>query len=288
MTNTPETPKQPVLVTHNIVCPECGGKKTYRAKVCVNCVVKTKPAPPTPAATGSQEDLLRRRNGALLNDIKDLQRIIKSLESRAGVEELISQAVVDAVEANPYMPAFQPSPPQSNKSSDHEMLLLVSDAHYPEVVNPEECYGQEFGPEICRRRMQQLRDAVRSYIARRDYAVRKLTIGVIGDMLSGDIHEELTVTNATPIAEALVDMSHMLFELGSDLAEVLPVRMVVMPGNHPSNNAQADGQVQVEQLRIPDGAHGQGACPRAVRRYRPEGSGVPLRGIRAVCRSNAR
>jgi hypothetical protein len=53
-------------------------------------------------------------------------------------------------------------------------------------------------------------------------------------MLSGNIHEELEVTNEQPMSKAVVDMSHILYDVGRSLAEHFPeVEMIVQPGNHP-------------------------------------------------------
>ena len=215
-----------------IACPKCNGPKSRSSAVCKSCVAN-KAAQRAPADSDSDADKLRRENGVLRADVGALRQSIGKLESRRAIEDTVAETLSRVVTANPYMPRFEAPRMDMKRAAKHEMLLLVSDAHFPEVVDPRECFGQSYGPEQCRLRMRQLRDATMSYIARRDYEVKRLTIGVVGDMLSGDIHEELIVTNAEPMAQAVVDMAHMLFELGSDLAAILPVRMVVMPGNHP-------------------------------------------------------
>jgi predicted phosphodiesterase len=53
-------------------------------------------------------------------------------------------------------------------------------------------------------------------------------------MLSGNIHEELEVTNELPIGEAMVKMAYALYDMGKAFAQEVPnVEMIVMPGNHP-------------------------------------------------------
>ena len=124
----------------------------------------------------------------------------------------------------------------SGQASPHEMVLLLSDAHYPEVVDPEVAMGLSYNPEIFERRLEKIRNVTIRYKQLREsaYPVRKLTVAMLGDMLSGDIHEELEVTNAFPTSEALVKLAYLLHDfLGSLVAEFGDVELVVIPGNHP-------------------------------------------------------
>jgi predicted phosphodiesterase len=86
------------------------------------------------------------------------------------------------------------------------------------------------------RRLSRIRDTIIRYkdLRASAYPTNKITVAVIGDMLSGTIHEELEVTNEHPISEALVTMAYALFDLGKALADGFPVvEMVIVPGNHP-------------------------------------------------------
>jgi predicted phosphodiesterase len=136
---------------------------------------------------------------------------------------------------NPYAPRLKEPEPFDAVASEHEMLLLVSDAHFPEIVNPEEALGISYGPETVRRRMEHITDRTKRLfdLHEANYPVQKLTIAVLGDMLSGNIHEELEITNAMPMGDALTEMSYMLFDMGRILSEDVNVEMIIMPGNHP-------------------------------------------------------
>ena len=220
-------------MSDKLICPGCKGPKTARAPICILCSreKRRREARERPKPSLADTDDTGQVVLALKSEVSKLKRRIKEQHQQAAVEAAVIQAVKKGLETNPYRPQFN----EAKKPTDGkcEMLLLVSDAHYPEVVSPDECYGVEYGPEVCRRRMGQIRDAVFSYLAARPYNVCRLTIGVLGDMLSGDIHEELSITNASPMAQALVEMSHLLTTLGASLGGAVPVHMVVMPGNHP-------------------------------------------------------
>lgn len=122
------------------------------------------------------------------------------------------------------------------KATSHEFVLLVSDAHYPEVVDPTVAMGLEYNADICVRRLEHIRNAAIRYKELREtsYPIQKLTVAVLGDMISGDIHEELEVTNQYPTPEALVKLAYYLHDMFLSLAAEFPaVEVIFIPGNHP-------------------------------------------------------
>lgn len=214
------------------VCPECKGKKSPMAQLCKTCRKKANTKPDL----NSADAVLHRENAALRADVTKLRTALKKERETQHMDQLLLQTIRRVLEQHPYQTVFHPPVDHGSDDGNHEMLLVVSDAHYPEVVDPAACFGIGYGPDICRERMQTLRDSTIQYYSLRTqaYKVRKLTIAVLGDMLSGNIHDELEITNSEPISEALVEMAMMLHEMGKDLAEVFPnVEMIIMPGNHP-------------------------------------------------------
>ena len=145
--------------------------------------------------------------------------------------------ILKFIEASPYKPQLRkPAVKKPKSGTEHEMLALVSDAHYPEVVDPAAAFGVKYDGDVCLRRMEYLRDKIIRYkdLRATSYPTSKLTVAVNGDMLSGNIHEELEVTNELPIGEALVRMTYALFDMGIAFAQEFPaVDFIVMPGNHP-------------------------------------------------------
>lgn len=183
------------------------------------------------------EDALRRDNGHLRGEVSRLTALVNAHESRTSVEDRAVAEILDFLEANPYRPQLAPRPDATPAGpKDHQMMLVVSDAHFPEVVDPLQTFGLSYGPDVCKRRMTYLRDKLIRYIDLRSSAfpIRKVTLAVNGDMLSGDIHEELAITNFMPTSQALTEMSYMLYDFGSAVSEMVEdVEMIVMPGNHP-------------------------------------------------------
>lgn len=186
--------------------------------------------------TESPSDLLKRENTHLRQELKRSTEVIKRFQGTATLEDRILRDIVEFIERNPYRPTLLPKRKHAPSAKDHEMFSLVSDAHFPEVVEPEATFGLTYNGDVCRRRMEYLRDTIIRYkdLRSTSYPTRKLTIGVDGDMLSGDIHEELEVTNEFPMTEAVTQMAYMLYDFGSACAEEFPeVEMIIMPGNHP-------------------------------------------------------
>jgi hypothetical protein len=190
------------------------------------------------AGQPTPEDKLRDENTELRQQVTHLETTLRSYRGQRRIEDRLVDKLAEFIERNPYRPQLRPYAPRGSdgKATAHEMLALVSDAHYPEVVDPAATMGLAYDGDICMKRMQRLRDVIIRYkdLRASAYPTRKLSVAVNGDMLSGVIHEELEVTNAEPMGEAMVKMAYALFDMGTALVQEFPVvEFVVMPGNHP-------------------------------------------------------
>lgn len=229
-------------------CPSkgCKNRMDAGASVCRRCFVKARQhklaSREKRLAEGrpTDEDLLRDENTEMRTRLKSLESVVSTYRNQARIEDRIVEDIRQLFEYNPYRPQLDLKatriPSSAKKATPHEMLLLLSDAHYPERVDPAAAFGVSYGGATCMNRM--------SYITRKTlrfaelhssaYPIRKLTVAVNGDMLSGNIHDELEVTNEKPIGEALVEMGSALIDMGSAFAQRFEeVEFVVMPGNHP-------------------------------------------------------
>lgn len=233
----------------------CGGPKTREAETCGPCR-QVKQREETEARrkqaldakvererrlaenAPTAEDTLRIENTEQQTRIRTLEEVVKTYRGKTRVEDALVANLREFIEKNPYRPQLRAprALKLTGKAKPHEMMPVVSDAHYPEVVDPAAAYGVTYNGDICLRRLEQIRDTVLRYrdLRATSYPVQKITVAVNGDMLSGSIHEELEVTNENPMSEAMVRMSYALFDFGKALAEEVPnVEMIVMPGNHP-------------------------------------------------------
>ncbi len=115
--------------------------------------------------------------------------------------------------------------------------LLFTDAHYDEVVRPEEILGlNKYDREIAYQRTDRaFKGAVkvcRDYITGHTYDGFVLLLG--GDNLTGDIHEELKETNQATVIESLIYwLEPMLAGIKMLADEFGKVHIESVPGNHP-------------------------------------------------------
>lgn len=186
----------------------------------------------------TDEDRLRDELDAVKADLKQANTVIRKLNEKETVETRIERAISYAIENNPYdQPLKRPAPRDFEATARaHEFVLMMSDAHYGEQVWPEEAFGIKYDTDVARRRIEHMRDVTFRYADLRGeaYDVSKITVAVLGDMLSGYIHEELEVNNQLVMTDQAVDMAYILFNFLNDMAERFEkVDMVIMPGNHP-------------------------------------------------------
>jgi hypothetical protein len=88
-----------------------------------------------------------------------------------------------------------------------------NDWHMGKIQRPDEIEGfGEFSPEIARLRMTSFAVAFQKWVEahRSVYTVDELRILVLGDLISGDIHDELKVTNAYPAPVQVVEAALLL------------------------------------------------------------------------------
>lgn len=183
------------------------------------------------------EDILKRSNLDLQTELRKARQTIQTFSLQRSWEDRMIEQCLDHLTNNPYSPRLEKSAPDSKSkhAGDHELMLVLSDAHFPEVVDPLVAMGVSYNADICKRRLEYIRDTTLRYLdlKSKTQPVRKLTVAMIGDMLTGSIHEELEVTNAMPVSEAVIELAYMLHDMGRVFGASFPeVEWITMPGNH--------------------------------------------------------
>lgn len=124
-------------------------------------------------------------------------------------------------------------------SSDKGTKLAVpcvnwSDWHWGEVVRPAEVNGiNEYNLTIANARLRRLVAKIISLCDEHDYKVPGIVVNLGGDMVSGDIHEELEITNELPIMPVALDLLDKLVWALETLADKFKhVWVPAVPGNH--------------------------------------------------------
>lgn len=117
--------------------------------------------------------------------------------------------------------------------------LLASDWHWGEVVDPNQVNGvNQYNLAIAQRRAKNMIevtiDLLRNHIAHKSYPGIVFALG--GDMVSGDIHEELSVSNEAEIMPTVIDLWATLVWCIEKLADEFGnVFVPCVTGNHGRN-----------------------------------------------------
>ena len=181
---------------------------------------------PEPDEEVSQEEMLRAR-------VVELERALRKARVGDVQEARLIEAIASSVKAA--SPRFQPKPSTKTGTDEEEAALLFSDTHASEVVKTEQTLGMNsYDWDVMLERMSRLRSSMLSHLAHFSAPVRTLHLWCLGDMLSGDIHDELMATNDRPGAQAAVDFGHELARFVESLVpEFETIRVAGVPGNHP-------------------------------------------------------
>jgi len=183
---------------------------------------------------------LRRERDAALNEAARLASEIDTLRR--------SLEVVENVERLELAPPKWTAPEKPKKSAA-TLVLMLSDLHFDEVVNPDEVDGlNAYSRTIAELRLKKWGENVvklaRHYLSGVTYDGVVVLLG--GDMFSGDIHEELSETNEEPIMASLLFWSERLAAALDLLAtEFKKVHVVSVVGNHGRTSRKPRAKLRV-------------------------------------------
>ena len=136
---------------------------------------------------------------------------------------------------------FPPRLPQVFNPIDleqHEIAAgLVSDWHLTETVRPEDANGVNFyNSMVCANRAWAHAQKFKSILARHMslYTIDHIWLAILGDMISGTIHDEYLATNDLPDAAATILCARLIAMFVTEIAS-MGLRVVVdaVHGNHP-------------------------------------------------------
>lgn len=163
----------------------------------------------------------RKKHSALERELAEAEHLAAELAGIRGLSFDIPEWIIDA---------------RFSKRGKSVIGALISDIHMGEVIDPEEIHGiNAFNPEICRIRLRRYFSAVCEIGTRwaSDTDCQGALLALAGDLISGDIHEELRITNALTSHEQCIAVAE---EISSGIICLLNafgrVHVVVVPGNH--------------------------------------------------------
>ncbi len=199
--------------------------------------------PRSPQDTKVNEvDLLRDR-------VRTLESILRTNRADEITAERVRSAImkVAAVTAEPPRWLSPASPAASSEPG--VPTLFLSDLHWGEHVDPAQINGvNEYSIEIAQRRLRACVDRTIDLLTRHMVNPRYpgIVLALGGDMVSGDIHEELAVTNDLEIMPVLTDLFDCMIWVVEKLADAFGrVFVPAVTGNHGRNThkMRAKGRV---------------------------------------------
>lgn len=152
---------------------------------------------------------------ALETEIKELKHTIDKFRLGEGQIQTMTDIIVSHLEpVHPSPMAY--APPSSKKVVANPISLVIhnTDWHYGEYQDPDEVEGfGTFTRQICRNRILNkfipgLIDWTKLH--RKSYIVNECVMIYTADMISGDIHQELKVTNEAPSPVQAVEVAHLI------------------------------------------------------------------------------
>lgn len=173
------------------------------------------------------------REEILEAEVKDLRKRATKNRSLDVQAERVLQDI--AMTLRPAEPIYQAPPPLSPGTKSHVQALILSDLHCGEVVEPEAVNGlNEFNWDVLVERMARIERSLLSFQQARPWPVEELHLWLLGDNLSGNIHEELAETNEFPVAEQAYRVGMLIAQFIERLVPHYP-KIVVngVAGNHP-------------------------------------------------------
>lgn len=162
----------------------------------------------------SEEQLRREQDEEiqeLHRQLREKDRNFESYKKNRGGLEVFFRQVADAI--SPITPLPQKYEPTKKRSrADVCAVNQTSDSHMGAVQIADEIEGlNEYNPQICEsRNMDFAYKSLRySETMRTAYNINELVWLFTGDLISGDIHEELRVTNAFPMPAQVVEAAKL-------------------------------------------------------------------------------
>lgn len=171
----------------------------------------------------------------LKDKVRTLTAQLAGIQREQLTDKYVREKVIGLSEAAPSVPEWVLQPRRSGESESVPTLFL-SDLHWGEVVDPAEVHNaNEYNLAIAHDRLRMCAtstiDLLRHHFGKMRYPGIVMPLG--GDIVSGDIHEELTATNALAIMPTVLDVWGALVWMIETMADEFGrVFLPCVTGNH--------------------------------------------------------
>ena len=130
-----------------------------------------------------------------------------------------------------------------DRLAEHEGILCISDGHYGIEINN---YFNVYNPEICRKRVSQLRDKVIELGHKED--IKVLHVVNLSDLIAGRIHLTLRLESREDVISQTIEVSELLAELLTDLSKHFCIEYRDVLDNHSRLEPNKSDSLELETL----------------------------------------
>jgi hypothetical protein len=175
---------------------------------------------------------------ALKDKVRTLEAQIASFNRDVLSENYVKSKILKLAEKKPSPPTWLIKP-SSSKSAPGVPTLFASDWHWGENVDPNQVnnvnsYNMKIAHKRARKMIEVAIDLLNNHMVNPKYPGIVFALG--GDMVSGDIHEELMATNDAEIMPVVIDLFGVLIWCIETLADRFgKVFVPCVGGNHGRN-----------------------------------------------------
>jgi len=179
--------------------------------------------------------------------ISELKRKIRELESKSVTSKELKDYIHSLSNYKAEIPKWLDSYKDTGITGGVPSIIL-SDLHWSEVVDKTQVFGKNsYNLDIASKRLHTVIDRVIDILFNEfnepDYP--GIVVNLAGDMISGDIHDELTATNEKPVMPTFIDLYENMVSVISRLADTFGnVFVPCVHGNHSRNTKKIQAKDQ--------------------------------------------
>jgi hypothetical protein len=215
----------------------CDGlkRKLYTKSLNASAIIKSTAVPAEPISIEKQieQDLHLHKEATRL---AILSRKYKLALKEQDLSDTILTMIEGYIKALPEVKSPKPIKRKYDEHSEEDLVLLLSDLHAGETVRAEEMNNiNEYNFDICAKRLKYLADSIRdiAHNKLKGYKFRKLVIFGLGDIISGQIHDELLEGQEGNIIEWTTNTAYVLAQMIRELlTDFEQIEFVGVVGNH--------------------------------------------------------
>ena len=215
-------------------------RKRYKQIAAKNAATPVQPEVDTTYTKDMRENFIAMEKARVI--IRDENASIRSqIRTWARAEDFL-QTLQDRIErAEPPVYQYKDS---KKAESDKVMHVLLSDLHYGlSFVNS----YSKYDPDICVRSVMQYADNVVKYA--KDNHINQCVVSMLGDMISGTIHEPIKIENSQNIIEQVIGVSELVASFLQTLAECFEhIEVRCVSGNHSRVEPNLEKALRKERL----------------------------------------